>query len=109
MYLSTDGGIHWEKTGTRSNIVEIRATTKLIAYAPSSKDQAKGYATRWYTVVGENNKSTYSTDHGFLLGRCREKLERSAEIAGRGIWGIIYGAKVHPNDAERVFVFGKED
>lgn len=108
MYLSTDGGIHWEKTGTRSNIVEIRATTKLIAYAPSSKDQAKGYATRWYTVVGENNKSTYSTDHGFLYSADAGKSWNEVrKLPAAEFGGIIYGAKVHPNDAERVFVFGK--
>lgn len=108
IYMTTDGGIHWEKKSPRSNIVEIRATTKLITYAPSSKDTIKGYATRWYTVIGDHTNSSNTTDHGFLCsddGGSNWKEVRKLSTSEFG--APIYGAKVHPKEAQKVFVYGQ--
>ena len=57
IYQSLDGGITWQKKLARIQLGEVRSSTKLIAYAPTSKNAALGYATRWYAAFGEFKKT----------------------------------------------------
>lgn len=109
IYLTTDGGINWESVQPISQIAAIRKQAHVVAYAPSSKDTGKGYATRWYTVISHYTYNTVTSDDGLWYsdngGKAWTKV-RSLPVADFG--ELILGAKVHPANAQKVYIYGQK-
>ena len=111
IYQSLDGGITWQKKMARAQLGEVRSSTKLIAYAPTSKDTEAGYATRWYAAFGEYKETLkgdeliaddgllYSDDGG--QGWTEIRKLPAADFGDK-----IRGIKVHATKPEKVFVYG---
>lgn len=107
IYLSTDGGITWQRKAVREQLTEVRSSTKLLAYAPTSKNVQKGYATRWYAAFCEGDE--LNSDDGFLTSddggvTWFEVRKLSASTYGT----MIRGIKVHATNPEKVFLFGDQ-
>lgn len=106
IYLSEDGGITWkqEPSGHRVKLTAVRSSTKLLAYAPTSKNSS--YASRWYAAFGEGREAIpaddglmTSSDGGVTWTEVR-KLPKST--FGEDVRGI----KVHKTNANQVFLYG---
>lgn len=111
IYLSTDGGITWTKKISRTELGEVRSSTKLITYAPTSKDKKLGYAKRWYAAFGEYKRrqeaDELNADDGLLYSDnggqdWKEVRKLPASVFGDKIRGI----KVHTVNQEKLFVYG---
>ncbi len=105
IYLSTDGGITWERKAAREKLTEVRSMTRQLAYAPTSKDKTKGYATRWYAAFCEGGPREaedgfLSSDDGGVTWSEIRKLPGS--VYGEMIRGIM----VDKRNAEKVFLYG---
>lgn len=109
LYLSTDGGISWTKRKGRTKLGEIRSSTHLIAYAPTSKNASKGYATRWYAAFSQyrNNAEGNTADDGLLFsndgGMEWTEITKLPEAA---FGSRIRGIKVHATNPEMVYIYG---
>jgi hypothetical protein len=107
IYLSKDGGITWKWTATRTDLSAVRSSTKMLAYAPTSKDAQKGYATRWYAAFCEGDAG--ASDDGLLTSNdggetWTEVMKLPAATFGEDIRGL----KVHKTKQEKVFLYGSE-
>ncbi|WP_157098087.1 WD40/YVTN/BNR-like repeat-containing protein [Niabella ginsenosidivorans] len=105
IYLSTDGGITWNKKVARGQIFEVRSSTKLFAYAPSTKDANKGYAARWYAAFCEGESG--NADDGFFTspdgGSTWTEVRK---LPTADFSNTIRGIKVHKLQPEKVFLYG---
>ncbi|MEL7585336.1 MAG: hypothetical protein AAGU19_01395 [Prolixibacteraceae bacterium] len=104
IYLSADGGITWQRKVAREQVTEVRSSTKLLAYAPTSRDQQKGYATQWYAAFCEGDD--LASDDGLLTSddggvTWSEIRKLPASTYGTTIRGI----KVHKTDPDKVFLY----
>lgn len=105
IYLSKDGGITWERKAARQQLTEVRSSTKLFAYAPTTKDPQKGYATRWYAAFCEGDAGT--ADDGLLTSDDGGNTWTEVMKLGASTYGIdIRGLKVHKTRPEKVFLYG---
>ncbi|SFZ93602.1 hypothetical protein SAMN05428642_103227 [Flaviramulus basaltis] len=113
IYLSKDGGLNWEKVAPRTKLGEIRGSTKLITYAPSSKSEALGYAKRWYAAFSEYRKeangSTNTADDGLLTSNDGGNTWQEIRKLPSSLFGNkIYGIKVDPLNENKLFLYGEE-
>ena len=115
IYLTTDGGINWERVLVRSKLGEIRNSTNQIAYAPSSKNAALGYATRWYAALGEfwstsftaNVEGGTESDDGFFYSdNGGESWTEVRKLPSATFGNKINGIKVHPSNPNVVYMYG---
>ncbi|SDD04133.1 hypothetical protein [Niabella drilacis] len=105
IYLSKDGGITWQQKTPRQQLSEVRSSTKLIAYAPSTKDPGKGYATRWYAAFCEGEAG--AADDGFLTSADGGDTWTELRKLPAATFGTdIRGLKVHKTKPEEVFLYG---
>ena len=113
IYQSMDGGISWQKRMARADLGEVRSSTKLITYAPTSKDVSAGYAQRWYAAFGEYKKiandSVLTADDGLLVSRNGGQDWEEIRKLPSGTYGSrIRGIKVHTTNPDKVFLYGNE-
>ncbi len=111
IYLSKDGGINWKKSESRKKLGEIRGSTRLIAYAPTSKDVAKGYATRWYAAFSQyrNKKEGLASDDGLLYSDNGGESWTEVRKLPETLFGSqIRGIKVHTTKKDEVFIYGNK-
>ncbi len=107
IYLSTDGGITWDRKVSRQQIFEVRSSTKLFAYAPSTKDAQKGYATRWYAAFCEGEAGT--ADDGFFTSNDGgASWTEVRKLPTADFSNTIRGIKVHKKEPNKVFLYGDE-
>lgn len=120
IYRTTDGGINWTRVLPRKYLGEIRNTTNLIAYAPSSINEELCHATRWYAAFGEfsnpkvasyqgNPKGGTDADDGFFYSddagiTWNEVRKLPSEIFGNKVNGI----RVHPSNENIVYMYGNK-
>ncbi len=111
IYLSENGGVSWKKTASRTVLGEVRSNTKLIAYAPGSKDNKQGLTKLWYAAFGEyraeKGNKTLRADDGLLFSKdggltWSEIRKLPASLFGSTIRGI----KVHVSNADCVYIYG---
>ncbi len=107
IYLSTDGGITWQRKAAREQLTEVRSSTRLLAYAPTSKDQQKGYATRWYAAFCEG--TSLSSDDGLLTSNDGGVTWSEIRKLPASTYGtMIRGIKVHKTNPDKVFLYGNK-
>ncbi|MGC4233504.1 MAG: sialidase family protein [Niabella sp.] len=111
IYQSLDGGITWSKKISRTNLGEVRSSTKLITYAPVSKDVKLGYAKRWYAAFGEYKRTLkgneLTADDGLLYSdNGGESWKEIRKLPAATFGDKIRGIKVHANDQQKVFMYG---
>ncbi len=115
IYLSTNGGVNWTMAGGghRTSLAAVRSSTKLLAYAPTSKNGTM--AMRWYAAFGEGDSVKNedgilvpsTADDGFLTsndgGASWTEVRKLPEATfGKDICGI----KVNKVNANQVFLYG---
>lgn len=111
IYQSVDGGINWAKKASRSDLGEVRSSTKLLAHAPTTKNATLGYATRWYAAFGEF-KNTISgaqlvADDGLLYSDDGgDTWNEIRKLPAADYGDKIRGVKVHTTKEEKVFIYG---
>ncbi|SDD04169.1 beta propeller repeat protein [Niabella drilacis] len=106
IYLSTNGGVSWSIAGNggRTTLSAVRSSTKLFAYAPTSKNGTM--AARWYAAFGEGHDSIPAQD-GFLTSGDGGASWVQVRNLPRSTYGEnIRGIKVHKTNANQVFLYG---
>lgn len=111
IYLSLDGGISWQRKAARRVLGEVRSSTKLIAYAPSSKDKKLGYAKRWYAAFGqfrsELGVKKLNADDGLLVSNDGGTSWSEIRKLPAGSFGsTIRGIKVHALKQDCLYLYG---
>ncbi|SFZ93605.1 Por secretion system C-terminal sorting domain-containing protein [Flaviramulus basaltis] len=112
IYLTKDGGLNWNRVAIRSKLGEIRAATKLIAYAPSTKSIALGYATRWYAAFSEYRKEATpadsdNADDGLLMSDDGgETWSEIRELPQATFGTSIHGIKIDPLNENKLYLYG---
>ncbi|MEL7585885.1 MAG: hypothetical protein AAGU19_04160 [Prolixibacteraceae bacterium] len=111
IYLSKDGGITWERKEIRKELGEVRSSTKLLAYAPSSKNTRLGYATRWYAAFSEykallSGRSDAADDGLVYSDDGGESWTEVRKLPAETFGEMIRGVRVDPADENRVYIYG---
>lgn len=113
IYMTTDGGITWQRKAIRQDLGEVRSSTKLIGYAPSTINEKAKFARRWYAAFGEykalGNGKAMTADDGLLYSDDGgETWNEICKLPEANFGGQIRGLKVHPRNADRVFIYGEK-
>lgn len=109
LYQSADGGINWKMVFARKELGAIRQTTRNIAFAPSSKNSRLGHATRWYAAFCDFSEDSSEADDGLSFSNDGGSSWTEVRKLPKDIFGdLITGIRVHPTDAEVVFMYGRK-
>ncbi len=113
IYQSLDGGITWSKKISRTDLGEVRSSTKLITYAPASKDAKLGYAKRWYAAFGEYKNTAKGSelvaDDGLLYSdNGGDTWKEIRKLPATDFGDKIRGIKVDIVDQQKVFLYGNK-
>ncbi|SFZ93604.1 Por secretion system C-terminal sorting domain-containing protein [Flaviramulus basaltis] len=120
LYLTSDGGITWDRTQYISQLGEIRGATKLIAYGtnPSETEITNSKTNRVYAAFSQFSHTTKSGDDTIEHFDAKNYIYMSDN--GGYVWDIkrtldttfygdkIYGIKVHPQYNNKLFLYGEK-